>query len=132
MAFGHQINTRYATHYSGSNSSDGWNGWLYPMLFVVLPLVAFLMVMALIACNVYEYYQKKKRLQQYEHCSQHTLTPHLVSDKTMDYNPNNYEGSGSGYNESQYTYNTIVGNYFTEEINRTPIRPMSGWVAPHM
>lgn len=110
----------------------GWNGWLYPVLFIVLPIVACLMVLALIACNVYEYYLKKKRLQQYQHYSQNPVAdpepekrPEICSE--LD------SGNGfNGYNESQFTYSTIFGNYVSNEENRPPVRPMSGWVAPHI
>ena len=112
----------------------GWNGWLYPVLFIVLPIVASLMVLALIACNVYDYYQKKKRLQQYQHYSQNTAPAvETDSDKRQE------DGSEiddskefNGYNEAQLTYSTIFGNYVCNEENRAPVRPMSGWVAPHM
>ncbi|CAG2177424.1 unnamed protein product [Oppiella nova] len=130
MAYG--LGTRFGstTHYSGDNSDSGWNGWLYPVLFIVLPIVAGLMVIALIGCNVYEYYQKKKRLEQYEHYSDH-FYPQVNDSKPYDGNAECIDSTG--YNEAQFTYNTIVGNYFpNQDQNNVPIRPMSGWVAPHI
>ena len=92
------------------------------------------MVLALIACNVYEYYQKKKRLQQYQHYSKQSIPGvDAYADKRPEDGTEFNDNQGlNGYNEAQFTYSTIFGNYVCNEDNRVPVRPMSGWVAPHM
>jgi hypothetical protein len=112
----------------------GWNGWLYPILFVVLPITAALMVLVLIICNLYEYYRKKRRLEQYQHYS--TDFPVSLStepEKRLEIDRDMVK-SINCYNDSQFTHSTIFANYTPNENNIAPVRPMSGWIstAPHM
>ncbi len=108
----------------------GWNGWLYPILFVVLPIIAALMVFVLIICNLYEYYRKKRRLEQYKHYS----TDFGVSLSTEPQKRLDIDVVKSSYNDSQFTYSTIFANYTPNEKNIAPVRPLSGWIsaAPHI
>lgn len=108
----------------------GWNGWLYPILFIVLPVVACLMVMVLIICNLYEYYRKKRRLEQYQHYSGDFPPPvSTESEKRLEIDRDMVHNN---YNDAQFTYSTIFANYTQSEENTAPVRPLSGWVAPHM
>ena len=92
------------------------------------------MVLILIACNVYEYYQNKKRLQQYQHYDQRPPTAlDSQKDKPAEIGHGFDDNIGyDGFNESKYTYNAIFGNYVNTDDSKASARPMSGWVAPHI
>lgn len=110
----------------------GWNGWLYPILFVVLPIIAALMVFVLIICNLYGHYRKKKRLEQYQHYSaDFSVSLPTEPEKRLEIDRDMVKSS---YNDSQITYSTIFANYTPNETNIAPVRPLSGWIstAPHM
>jgi len=89
------------------------------------------MVIALIICNLYEYYRKKRRLQQYQNYSGDFVPPLTAEPEKRLEIDRDLVNKGS-YNDAQFTYSTIFANHAQPEDNNAPVRPLSGWVAPHM
>lgn len=127
---------------------------LYPFLFIVLPILAFLMILILIICNLIGHLKMKRKQQIYNDNYEDVVKEKEINGNEMsdgqiksnnnwfngfELNDNNYYDwnyNGINYNEYDSTYKTLNGadgfglGSGEKGESLPPIRPISGWAKP--